>query len=85
MMVILKPHLVNLGEGVCTPKILKLVYFNVTVWRPSICPFKSVPSYNAASVHFGPTVRKTDVLVQKIKRCRLLDHCVHRNVNTDTS
>ena len=42
---------------------------NVTVWRSSVC--LSVPSAysqgaacDATSVHFGPSVRRTDILVQ---------------------
>ena len=54
---------------------------NVTVWRPTVCPSVclSVPSAylpwltgggaacDAASVHFGPTIRITDILVWLIK------------------
>ena len=50
------------------------------VWRPSVCrsdcPFSILTmtqqgaAYDAASVHFGPTIGMTDILV-----C-LCDHCI---------
>ena len=59
---------------------------NLTVWRPSVrltVPFvitliKRADSpgaaFNAASVHFGPTIRRTDVLVEKriVAECNIL-------------
>jgi len=42
---------------------------NVTVWRPSICPVGILTTThqgaacNAVCIHFGPVIRRTDVLV----------------------
>ena len=42
---------------------------DVTVWRPSVCPVgilivtRQGAACDAASVHFGPTIRRTDILV----------------------
>jgi len=42
---------------------------NVTVWRPFVCPVgihtvtHQGAACDAASVHFGPTIRRTDILI----------------------
>jgi len=57
---------------------------NLTVWRPSVCPSVCLVGILAAthhgtacdevSVHFGPTIKRTDILVMKLLCC-----AVYRN------